>query len=205
MTPVTPSLDGAFVAAFRSGTLTAAQVEAVLPRDRPAVIFLLLHLSATLANKSDSPAATVGRPLSGAGVGVSQCEQVAELLLGGPFILFTLRELLLDASPAVSGAIALPFILFTLRELLLFAADLRHSPTNLLTEPRTGSLRHLEALLLGGHRTSVVVSRRVCCDMCPASRCSGWPGLSFSLLTAKRALKHAPIVVSQWAIQDLNL
>ena len=42
MTPVTASLDGSFVTAFRSGTLTAAQVEAALPRDRPAVIFLLL-------------------------------------------------------------------------------------------------------------------------------------------------------------------
>lgn len=62
MTPVTPSLDGAFVAAFRSGTLTAAQVEAVLPRDRPAVIFLLLQLSAAVADKANSPASTAHQP-----------------------------------------------------------------------------------------------------------------------------------------------
>ena len=62
MTPATPSLDGAFVAAFRSGTLTAAQVEAALPRDRPAVIFLLLQLSAAVADKADSPASTAHQP-----------------------------------------------------------------------------------------------------------------------------------------------
>src|SRR5215218_8833562 len=62
MTPATPSLDGTFVAAFRSGTLTAAQVEAALPRDRPAVIFLLLQLSAAVADKSDSPAGTAHQP-----------------------------------------------------------------------------------------------------------------------------------------------
>src|SRR5947208_10021707 len=62
MTPATPSLDGAFLAAFRSGTLTAAQAEAALPRDRPAVILLLLRLSAAVADKSDSPASTAHLP-----------------------------------------------------------------------------------------------------------------------------------------------
>lgn len=56
MTAVAPILDSAFVAAFRSGTLTADQAEAVLPRDRAAAIFFLLQLSSTLG----SPAPTGG-------------------------------------------------------------------------------------------------------------------------------------------------
>ena len=49
MTPVAPTLDPTFVTAFRGGTLTSAQVEAALPVDRAAVIFLLLQLSAAVA------------------------------------------------------------------------------------------------------------------------------------------------------------
>ncbi|AWM41507.1 hypothetical protein C1280_33910 [Gemmata obscuriglobus] len=47
MTRAAPILDAAFVAAFRSGTLTPDQAEAVLPRDRAAAIFFL-QLSSTL-------------------------------------------------------------------------------------------------------------------------------------------------------------
>jgi len=44
-----PSLDPQFVAAFRAGTLTPAEAEAVVPDgDRAAFIFLLLQLSSTL-------------------------------------------------------------------------------------------------------------------------------------------------------------
>lgn len=49
MTATAPSLDPEFVAAFRGGTLTQAQAEAMLPRDRAAAIFLLLQLSAVVA------------------------------------------------------------------------------------------------------------------------------------------------------------
>ena len=42
------TLDPAFLDAFRSGTLTPEQAEAVLPRDRAASIFFLLQLSITL-------------------------------------------------------------------------------------------------------------------------------------------------------------
>ena len=62
MTAVAPILDPAFVAAFRAGTLTATQVEATLPRDRAAVIFLLLQLSTALANRTASPASTAHQP-----------------------------------------------------------------------------------------------------------------------------------------------
>jgi transposase len=62
MTAVAPTLDPAFVAAFRAGTLTATQVEATLPRDRAAVIFLLLQLSTTLADRTDSPVSTAHQP-----------------------------------------------------------------------------------------------------------------------------------------------
>src|SRR5205807_729106 len=59
MTASAPSLDSQFVAAFRAGTLTRDQAEAALPRDRAAVIFLLLQLSVAVA---DSPAAPAGGP-----------------------------------------------------------------------------------------------------------------------------------------------
>ncbi len=49
-------LDPTLVAAFRSGTLTPDQAEAVLPRDRAAAIFFLLQLSAALG----SPASASG-------------------------------------------------------------------------------------------------------------------------------------------------
>jgi len=50
MPPVAPILDPTVVAAFRSGTLTAEQAEAALPRDRAAAIFFLLQLSLTLGS-----------------------------------------------------------------------------------------------------------------------------------------------------------
>src|SRR5215212_7708747 len=62
MPAVAPTLDPAFVAAFRAGTLTATQVEAALPRDRAAVIFLLLQLSTTLADRTGAPASTAHQP-----------------------------------------------------------------------------------------------------------------------------------------------
>jgi transposase len=56
MTALAPSLDPAFVAAFRSGTLTPAQAEAAVPAgDRAAFIFLLLQLSTTLGGPAAGP------------------------------------------------------------------------------------------------------------------------------------------------------
>ena len=60
MTAVAPSLDPTFVAAFRSGTLTPEQAEAVLPRDRAAAIFFLLQLSTALG--SPAPAGGAHTP-----------------------------------------------------------------------------------------------------------------------------------------------
>jgi transposase len=57
-----PNLDSQFVAAFRAGTLTQAQAEASLPRDRSAVIFLLLQLSAAVAGGSATPASGAHSP-----------------------------------------------------------------------------------------------------------------------------------------------
>ena len=48
MTSTSPIQDPTFVAAFRSGTLTPDQIEAILPRDRSAAICFLLQLSITL-------------------------------------------------------------------------------------------------------------------------------------------------------------
>jgi transposase len=62
MTAVAPTLDPAFVNAFRAGTLTQAQAEAVLPRDHLAAIFLLLQLSAAIAGKPDTPASGAHTP-----------------------------------------------------------------------------------------------------------------------------------------------
>jgi transposase len=64
MTSVAAILDPTFVAAFRAGTLTAGQAEAVLPRDRAATIFFLLQLSLTLgtpahAGGAHTPSGTV--------------------------------------------------------------------------------------------------------------------------------------------------
>jgi transposase len=64
MMPAPPVLDPIFVAAFRSGTLTPEQVEAILPRDRLAAIFFLLQLSTTLgspipAGGAHTPSGTV--------------------------------------------------------------------------------------------------------------------------------------------------
>lgn len=55
MMATVPSLDSTFLAAFRAGTLTPAQADATLPRDRAAVIFLLLQLSAAMAGGSTTP------------------------------------------------------------------------------------------------------------------------------------------------------
>jgi transposase len=49
MTATGPTLDPAFVAAFRSGQVSQAQLEAIVPADRGQVIFLLLQLSAAVA------------------------------------------------------------------------------------------------------------------------------------------------------------
>lgn len=57
MTPVAPILDPAFVTAFRTGTLTPNQAEAVLPRDRAGVIFFLLQLSSTLGSPAPASGA----------------------------------------------------------------------------------------------------------------------------------------------------
>lgn len=62
MTATAPTLDAKFVAAFRAGTLTQAQAEATLPRDRAAVIFLLLQLSAVVAGGSAAPASGAHTP-----------------------------------------------------------------------------------------------------------------------------------------------
>jgi transposase len=60
MMSASPVLDPTFVAAFRSGTLTPEQVEAILPRDRAAAIFFLLQLSSTLG--SPTPASGAHTP-----------------------------------------------------------------------------------------------------------------------------------------------
>jgi transposase len=62
MAAVAPTLDPTFVAAFRSGTLTRAQAEAVVPRDHVAVIFLLLQLSASIAGGMGLPASGAHTP-----------------------------------------------------------------------------------------------------------------------------------------------
>jgi transposase len=62
MTTVAPTLDPAFVAAFRSGNLTRAQAEAAVPRDHSAVIFLMLQLSALMAGTAGVPASGAHTP-----------------------------------------------------------------------------------------------------------------------------------------------
>ena len=64
MATVASTLDPAFVAAFRSGTLTPEHAESVLPRDRAAAIFFLLQLSLILgtpapAGGAHTPSGTV--------------------------------------------------------------------------------------------------------------------------------------------------
>src|SRR5262249_30246499 len=56
MTASAPVLDPQFVTAFRAGTLTRDQADAVLPTDRAAALFLLLQLSAVVADRSPAPA-----------------------------------------------------------------------------------------------------------------------------------------------------
>jgi transposase len=60
MTPLSPILDPAFVTAFRAGTITRGQLDAILPADRAATIFLLLQLSALVA--SPAPAGAAHQP-----------------------------------------------------------------------------------------------------------------------------------------------
>ena len=60
MTDVAPTLDPAFVNAFRAGTSKQAQAEAVLPRDHLAASFVLLQLSAAIAGKPDATALSLG-------------------------------------------------------------------------------------------------------------------------------------------------
>jgi transposase len=62
MTAAAPTLDPAFLAAFRAGTLTEAQAQNALPRDRAAVVFLLLQLSAAVADRSATPASGAHAP-----------------------------------------------------------------------------------------------------------------------------------------------
>lgn len=62
MTALASTLDPAFVAAFRAGTLTQAQAEATLPQDRAAVVFLLLQLSVAVAGGSQPPAGGAHTP-----------------------------------------------------------------------------------------------------------------------------------------------
>ena len=62
MTPAAPTLDLAFVNAFRAGTLTQAQAEAAMPRDHLAATFFLLQLSVAMAGKTDTPAAGAHTP-----------------------------------------------------------------------------------------------------------------------------------------------
>jgi transposase len=58
MNSAAPVLDPAFVCAFRAGTVTQSQLDAILPTDRAATIFLLLQLSGLLAG----PASTAHQP-----------------------------------------------------------------------------------------------------------------------------------------------
>lgn len=62
MTAAAATLDPRFLAAFRAGSLTAAQADHALPRDRAAVIFLLLQLSAAVADRPAAPAGGAHTP-----------------------------------------------------------------------------------------------------------------------------------------------
>lgn len=62
MTAPGPTLDPAFVAAFRSGQVSPAQLEAIVPADRGQVIFLLLQLSAAVANGMAPSAPSAHQP-----------------------------------------------------------------------------------------------------------------------------------------------
>src|SRR5215470_19276592 len=57
-----PTLDPAFVQAFRAGTPTRTQAEAVIPRDHSAVVFMLLQLSAAVAGGTGAPAGGAHAP-----------------------------------------------------------------------------------------------------------------------------------------------
>lgn len=62
MTATVGTLDPAFVAAFRSGQVSQAQLEAIVPADRGQFIFLLLQLSAAVAAGSGTPAGSAHEP-----------------------------------------------------------------------------------------------------------------------------------------------
>jgi transposase len=62
MTTAAPTIDPAFVKAFRAGTLTEAQAEAAVPRDRSAIIFMILALSGATAGQSGNPAGGAHTP-----------------------------------------------------------------------------------------------------------------------------------------------
>jgi transposase len=62
MTATVATLDPVFVAAFRSGQVSPAQLEAIVPADRAAVIFLMLQLSAAVAAGSVTPAGLAHEP-----------------------------------------------------------------------------------------------------------------------------------------------
>lgn len=62
MTAAGPTLDSAFLAAFRSGAVTAEQLEAIVPADRGEVIFLLLQLSAAVAGQAEAAASSAHQP-----------------------------------------------------------------------------------------------------------------------------------------------
>jgi transposase len=64
MTPASPSseavLDPAFVAAFRAGTVSEAELDANLPRDRGAILFVMLQLSAAIGGPPPTAATATG-------------------------------------------------------------------------------------------------------------------------------------------------
>ena len=56
------TFDPVFLAAFRSGSLTRAQAEAMVPHDRGAVVFLILQLSVVIAAGTGTPASGAHTP-----------------------------------------------------------------------------------------------------------------------------------------------
>src|SRR5271170_8142780 len=56
------TLDPAFIVAFRAGTLTREQAEAAVPKDRSAMIFMMLSLSAIVAGAPGMPASGANTP-----------------------------------------------------------------------------------------------------------------------------------------------
>ena len=56
------TLDPTFIVAFRAGTLTREQAEAAVPKDRSAMIFMMLSLSAIVAGAPGMPASGANTP-----------------------------------------------------------------------------------------------------------------------------------------------